>query len=168
MSCRQCNRTEDRTTTLPCPLLSSVSVWVCCAALGNSTCLANRHKTMEKRQRDPLGSIILLTINRQHVYSGLSLNSVRVQCCFTSTETVQTIRDGEPRRSSSTFTQLLSSESLNDHALHLIPEWIHSRRRQPPSHHLLFAARLLRSFCTHVHRLTRFLHIGPLNKRRVH
>ena len=35
----------------------------------------------------------------------------RVQCCFTSTETVRTIRDGdsEPRTSTSTFTQLLSS-----------------------------------------------------------
>ena len=32
-----------------------------------------------------------------------------VQCCRTSTETVRTIRDGEPRTSTSTFTQLLSS-----------------------------------------------------------
>ena len=28
-------------------------------------------------------------------------------CCFTSTETVRTIRDGEPRTATSTFTQLL-------------------------------------------------------------
>ena len=35
--------------------------------------------------------------------------TVRVQCCFTSTETVRTIRDGEPRTATSTFTQLLSS-----------------------------------------------------------
>ena len=33
-----------------------------------------------------------------------------VQCCFTSTETIRTIRDGEPRTATSTFTQLLSSE----------------------------------------------------------
>ena len=33
-----------------------------------------------------------------------------VQCCFTSTETTRTIRDGEPRTATSTFTQLLSSE----------------------------------------------------------
>ena len=32
-----------------------------------------------------------------------------VQCCFTATETVLTVRDGEPRTSTSTFTQLLSS-----------------------------------------------------------
>ena len=32
-----------------------------------------------------------------------------VQICFTSTETVGTIRDGEPRTSTSTFTQLMSS-----------------------------------------------------------
>ena len=34
-----------------------------------------------------------------------------VQCCFTSTETVGTIRDGEPRATASSFTQLLSSVS---------------------------------------------------------
>ena len=34
---------------------------------------------------------------------------VRVQCCFTSIETVRTIRDREPRMATSTFTQLLSS-----------------------------------------------------------
>ena len=32
-----------------------------------------------------------------------------VQCCFPSTETIRTIRDGEPRTATSTFTQLLSS-----------------------------------------------------------
>ena len=35
---------------------------------------------------------------------------VQVQCCFTSTETVRTIRDGKPWTSTSTFTQHLSSE----------------------------------------------------------
>ena len=34
----------------------------------------------------------------------------QVQCCFTSTETIRTIRDGEPRTATSTFTQLLSSD----------------------------------------------------------
>ena len=32
-----------------------------------------------------------------------------VQCCFTSTGTIRTLRDGEPRTATSTFTQLLSS-----------------------------------------------------------
>ena len=36
-------------------------------------------------------------------------NIVQVQYCFTSTGTIRTIRDGEPRKSTSTFTQLLSS-----------------------------------------------------------
>ena len=29
-----------------------------------------------------------------------------LQCCFTSTETISTIRDGEPRTATSAFTQL--------------------------------------------------------------
>ena len=33
-----------------------------------------------------------------------------MKCCFTSTETVRTIMDGEPRTATSTVTQLLSSE----------------------------------------------------------
>ena len=38
-----------------------------------------------------------------------SAKTVRVQCCFMSTETMRTIRDREPRTATSTFTQLLSS-----------------------------------------------------------
>ena len=34
-----------------------------------------------------------------------------VQCCFTSTETIRLIRDGELRMATSTFTQLLSRGS---------------------------------------------------------
>ena len=34
-----------------------------------------------------------------------------VPYCFTSTETVRTIRNGEPRTSASTFTQLQSSDA---------------------------------------------------------
>ena len=33
------------------------------------------------------------------------------ECCFTSTETIRTIKDGMPRTVTSTFTQLLSSEA---------------------------------------------------------
>ena len=36
-----------------------------------------------------------------------------VQCCFTSTETIRTIRDGEPRTASSTFTQLQTSAAID-------------------------------------------------------
>ena len=41
--------------------------------------------------------------------SALSPGKVQVQCCFTSTETIRTIRDGEPMTATSTSTQLLSS-----------------------------------------------------------
>ena len=34
-----------------------------------------------------------------------------VQCCFTSTEIIRTVRDGEPRTATSTVTQLLSSDT---------------------------------------------------------
>ena len=34
---------------------------------------------------------------------------VQVQCCFTSTETIRTIKDGEPRTAASISTQLLTS-----------------------------------------------------------
>ena len=40
-----------------------------------------------------------------------------VQCCFMSTETVPTVSDGEPRTSTSTFTQILSSVRLSSFSL---------------------------------------------------
>ena len=57
------------------------------------------------------------TVSENTAVSGICTNengafSVRVQCCFTSTEAVQTIRGGEPRTATWTFTQLLSSESI--------------------------------------------------------
>ena len=39
-------------------------------------------------------------------------SAVSVLCCFTSTETLRLIRDGEPRTATSTFTQLQSSANL--------------------------------------------------------
>ena len=38
----------------------------------------------------------------------------KFQCCFTSTETKRTVKDGEPRTATSTFTQLLNSEGQYD------------------------------------------------------
>ena len=43
-----------------------------------------------------------------HAAPELCGNTVRDQCRFTSTETVRTIRDEEPRTATSTFTQHLS------------------------------------------------------------
>ena len=39
---------------------------------------------------------------------------VQVQCCFTSKATTRTIRDGEPRTTTSTFTQLLIPEDFGE------------------------------------------------------
>ena len=38
--------------------------------------------------------------------------AVLIQCCFTSTETMKLIRDGESRTATSTFTQLLSTSLM--------------------------------------------------------
>ena len=38
--------------------------------------------------------------------------SVQVQCCFTSTETIRTVKDREPRTATWTLTQHLSSDCL--------------------------------------------------------
>ena len=46
-----------------------------------------------------------------------SLKHSSVQRCVTSTETVGTIRDGEPRTATSTFTQLHSSEVLRSNSV---------------------------------------------------
>ena len=51
----------------------------------------------------------LLALNINTLWDTLG-RTVQVQCCFTSPETIRTIRDGEPRTATSTFTQLLSSE----------------------------------------------------------
>ena len=44
-------------------------------------------------------------------HSSRALNSCFFKYCYTSTETVRTITDAEPRTSTSTFTQLLSSDT---------------------------------------------------------
>ena len=53
-----------------------------------------------------------LLLYLRYVFRALinSLAMLQIQCCFTSTKTTRTIRDGEPRTTTSTFTQLLSSE----------------------------------------------------------
>ena len=55
-------------------------------------------------------SFMVLHVHRDRAQDG-HLDFHTVQCCFTSTETVGTIRDGEPRTITSTFTQPLSSAS---------------------------------------------------------
>ena len=49
--------------------------------------------------------------------------AVLIQCCFTSTETMRLVRDGEPRAATSTITQLLSSErsGIQITAIYLYP-----------------------------------------------
>ena len=47
-----------------------------------------------------------------HQYHCTSLHC-SLQCRFTSTETISTVRDGEPRMATSPFTHLLSSKTMN-------------------------------------------------------
>ena len=48
---------------------------------------------------------------------------VQVQCSFTSTETVGAVRGGEPRTTTSAFTQLLSSDHISSMLLYV--QWHH-------------------------------------------
>ena len=52
------------------------------------------------------------------IVSTIYKKEVQVQCCFTSTETVGTIRDWEPKTPTWTFTQLPSSEKRGGGGLH--------------------------------------------------
>ena len=47
-------------------------------------------------------------------------DDVEVQSCFTSTETIRTIKDGEPCTATSTCTQLLSSEKKKEKMMTLL------------------------------------------------
>ena len=86
--------------------------------------------------------------------------AIQAQCCFTSTETIRTIRDGVPRMATSTFTQLLSSGPSNVEVL----LYVHRNRRfitdgrpgRPPRHSHSFWAlmpsnRLIRVFISTSH-----------------
>ena len=46
------------------------------------------------------------------IVRGSCADRVQGRCCSTSTDTVRLIWDGEPRTATSTFTQLMSSESM--------------------------------------------------------
>ena len=63
-----------------------------------------------------LSSLLFLFIF-QRALVGVSFYHVQVQCCLTSTETVGTVRDWEPRTTTSTFTQLMSSDSVSSYYL---------------------------------------------------
>ena len=67
--------------------------WPCFASI-ETTRLNNRYKGREPGRPPRLS------------HSSLVLTRV-VQCCFTSTETVRTVRDGESKMATWTFAQLL-------------------------------------------------------------
>ena len=48
--------------------------------------------------------------------------SIQIHFCFTSSETVRSIKDGEPRTSTSNFTQLLNSVVLLQFYVILCPQ----------------------------------------------
>ena len=62
----------------------------------------------------PSGSYLSETKKSHQLVSKVGL-TVQVQYCFTSLETIRTIRVGEPRMATSTFTQLLSSVEVHVH-----------------------------------------------------
>ena len=72
------------------------------STLNLNDCLEELRRSCVKNEVDVLDSPSLIVRT-------VSVDLVRVQCRFTSTETRQTIGDGEPRTATSTFTQLLSS-----------------------------------------------------------
>ncbi len=72
---------------------------------------------------------------------------VQVQCCFTSTETIRTIGDGEPRMATLIFTQLLSSDIPK--ILHIALVRIRSRRRDDKSPTLVVLTRIRRDCGSH-------------------
>ncbi len=92
---------------------------------------------------------------------------VQVQCCFTSTETIRTIGDGEPRMATLIFTQLLSSDIPK--ILHIALVRIRSRRRDDKSPTLVVLTRIRRDCGSHSlggggqHELHRYrsLHLTP-------
>ena len=72
----------------------------------NKLCLNQSNTEVEERIH-----VVTLTrtVGRRHsVVTHTSISFF--QCCFTSTETIRPIRDGEPRTPASTFTQLLNSD----------------------------------------------------------
>ena len=70
-------------------------------------------QTMFSLQNSALSDKRCVTTNTQTFRTVLTASvQVQIQCCFTPTETIMTIRDGEPRTATSTFSQLLSSDSV--------------------------------------------------------
>ena len=90
-----------------------------------------------------------------------------LHCCFTSTETIRTIGDGEPRMATLIFTQLLSSDIPK--ILHIALVRIRSRRRDDKSPTLVVLTRIRRDCGSHSlggggqHELHRYrsLHLTP-------
>ena len=69
------------------------------------------HTRQGLKQKEKKNTIIKFT----------SATQMAVQCCFTSTEPIRIIQDREPRTSTSTFTQLLSSQQRAALTTHLSP-----------------------------------------------
>ena len=59
-----------------------------------------------------LNHISLQQLRCEDTTSTCLVIQVQVQHCFTSTETIRTVRDGEPSMTTLTFTQLLSTDQL--------------------------------------------------------
>ena len=70
-------------------------------------CQATVDKVDDVRKSSGKSVVVVVVVMVMVMTSG---DEVKVQCCFRSTETIRTFRDGELRTATSTFTQLLSSK----------------------------------------------------------
>ena len=73
-------------------------------------CCFTSTETVPNKPHGFCGRYALCLLVQNHMLQELSGPARAVQCGFMSTETVRTIRDGEPRTTTSTFTQLLRSD----------------------------------------------------------
>ena len=66
------------------------------------------------------GETRTVTSTSTQLLSPETLTSYFFKCCFTSTETVRTVRDGETRAATSPFTQLLGSVNSSDRSSFIV------------------------------------------------
>ena len=80
------------------------------------------HTVLSSNPPLPTGQTVLMqsssTDLQSKTHNTVWVNSF-VQCCFTSTETVPTIRDGEPRTPTSTFTRTIPELWVNSFRRHI-------------------------------------------------
>ena len=100
----------------------SVSLSLSLCFKGMFTLSIQQSRTCHSRSTKPRAKNTLLQIGK---------------CCFTSTETIRTIRDVEPRTATSTFTQLLSSAIVGGNTTLCTATTESDNRKSPSSSSML-------------------------------